>query len=70
MARSKSNYLSLCPECSVSGRSYKEKALVKFIKENTPFQIKTTDRKILKGCGKNGGCLELDIVIPELKLAF
>lgn len=70
LARSKSDYLSLCPFCNTSGRSIKEKMLAKFIMENTDFYVKTTDRKVLRGCGKNGGCLELDIYIPDLNLAF
>lgn len=69
-ARSKSDYLSLCPHCNVSGRSFKEKELALFVSENSPYPIKTTDRKVLRGCGKNGACLELDIYIEQLHLAF
>jgi len=50
-----------CPKCNRF--DIKENNLLDFIKENTEFDIITSDRTLL--CGK-----ELDIYIPELKLAF
>ena len=70
MAKSKSDYLSKCPNCKVSGRSFKEKLLAQFIQDNTACEVITNDRTVLKGCGKKNGNLELDIYIKELNLAF
>lgn len=59
-----SNHLSGvgCPNCRVSNKSKGELELSSFV-ESTGFSIICNDRKILKG-------LELDIVIPELKIAI
>lgn len=53
-----------CPKCfSALGKSKKESELQEFIEENYTGSIITGDRSMLKG-------KELDIVLPDLKLAF
>jgi len=52
-----------CPKCSMSGTSYKEKELLNFIEENYNGEIIENSRSIISP-------LELDIYLPDLKLAF
>ena len=52
-----------CPKCSMGGTSYKEKELSDFIKETYDGEIIENSRSIISP-------LELDIYLPELRLAF
>jgi hypothetical protein len=55
----------ICPKCypSISGTSFQEKEIANFIKSNYNGKILTNDRKIISP-------KELDIYLPELKLAI
>ena len=53
-----------CPYCSRKNISIREKSFVKFIKKIYEGNIITSDRTVLS-CGK-----ELDIYLPDLKIAF
>lgn len=58
-----------CPHCAMNQYSKIEKEILDFCKEHTKFNIIENDRKTIKNPFTNSW-LELDIYIPELKLAI